>query len=765
MNRLPLLPLAALCFSLLFPPAAAWAQPALSRAVPAAVQPGQTTLVTLHGAKLEGVARVWTSFPAQVEVQPEGTAAQVACKITLPADVPPGVGGLIVASPTGASGVLLLAVDDLTSVVDGGNNHSQSQAQPLDMPVAVDGLMDGSQADLYRVEGRAGQRLAAEVYAGRLGSAADPVIRLLNAQGNELRMSDDEPGLGSDGRFEFTFPEDGPYYLQVHDNRYQAGGFYRLRVGDFPLVNTPYPLGARRGSTVQFRFAKVAPAETEPLLLRVPTDAGGSWGLAARYPDGESSAIARLLLSDVPECLEREPNEQPEVASPLVIPAAANGRLETDGDVDTYAFQAKGARPLDVQAAAARVGSPAVPLLAIKSADGKTLAESTFGEVADPQLRFTPPADGTYHLVVQELLGRGGPEFSYRVEINDAPPFQLSLKNDKDSTLIFTLAEGNGAVTLPVECARSGYDGPIELSLEDPSSGLRLYNTTVAAKANAAQPVLVVPDPFRAGDLHVVRLVGTATVDGRPWRAVLSTSAVVRTKQPAMLYVPEWLDGRLTLATKAGPAAAPFSVTVDPATILMPRSSLAADCLVRVERTDKEFKEALQIFLGDLPAGVSAEVKKEEKEGEEAWRVTLKAAPGTPVSLNPIRLTAYATFKGTGFAVDHHVPLKVFDPLRAELEIPGPLNAGGKQPLRVRLTREGADPQPVTLRVEGLPGEVTAPAEVTVPADQAEATIELTAGEGAAAGTHPLVIVARTTYQGQELEVKGLPGELHVAKP
>jgi hypothetical protein len=69
------------------------------------------------------------------------------------------------------------------------------------------------------------------------------------------------------------------------------------------------------------------------------------------------------------------------------------------------------------------------------------------------------------------------------------------------------------------------------------------------------------------------------------------------------------------------------------------------------------------------------------------------------------------------------------------------------------------------LRVEGLPADVTAPAELTVPADQDQATIELAAGEGAAAGTHPLVIHAITTYQGQQLEVKSSARELRIAKP
>ena len=46
------------------------AQPSVSYAVPGAVQPGKTIELTLHGAKLDDPLRVWTSFPAKVEIVP-----------------------------------------------------------------------------------------------------------------------------------------------------------------------------------------------------------------------------------------------------------------------------------------------------------------------------------------------------------------------------------------------------------------------------------------------------------------------------------------------------------------------------------------------------------------------------------------------------------------------------------------------------------------------------------------------------------------------
>src|SRR5262245_46610067 len=45
------------------------AQPSLSHLAPGALAPGKTTELTLHGSKLDGLLRVWTSFPAHVEIE------------------------------------------------------------------------------------------------------------------------------------------------------------------------------------------------------------------------------------------------------------------------------------------------------------------------------------------------------------------------------------------------------------------------------------------------------------------------------------------------------------------------------------------------------------------------------------------------------------------------------------------------------------------------------------------------------------------------
>ena len=91
-----------------------------------------------------------------------------------------------------------------------------------------------------------------EVEARRLGSAIDPVLRIVDAAGKQIARSDDAPALGVDSRLDVTFPRDGDYYAVVHDARFsqQSQNFYRLKVGNFAYADGIFPLGWKRGEKV-----------------------------------------------------------------------------------------------------------------------------------------------------------------------------------------------------------------------------------------------------------------------------------------------------------------------------------------------------------------------------------------------------------------------------------------------------------------------------------------------------------------------------------
>ncbi len=279
---------------------AALAQPpTLAHVLPAAVHPGETTLLTFRGQNLTGANGLWTGFDAASALAgdlPGQDAAQVAFRVTVPADAVPGIVGLRVATGGGISNLLLVLIDDLASVADNGQSHSAETAQPITLPVAIDGACDPESCRCYRFAATRGQRLAVEAFARRLGSPLDPQLRLLDEAGRELAFSDDEPGLGADCRFAVVIPADGTYRVEIRDVGYQGGSEfrYRLRFGDFPLLTAPFPLAVRKGTSETISIAGPGNVSAATALVQMPSDvpagaagggqAAGRRGLGLRHP-------------------------------------------------------------------------------------------------------------------------------------------------------------------------------------------------------------------------------------------------------------------------------------------------------------------------------------------------------------------------------------------------------------------------------------------------------------------------------------------------
>ena len=127
---------------------------------------------------------------------------------------------------------MLFSVGDLPEIdKKAKTKEDRDKAQPISIPVLVNGTLAESEQDDYLFNAKAGQKLVCEVEARRAGSALDPVIEIFDGAGKMLVRNDD--GAGVDSRIEYTFAKAGPYKLRVHDARYsdQSVNFYRLKIG------------------------------------------------------------------------------------------------------------------------------------------------------------------------------------------------------------------------------------------------------------------------------------------------------------------------------------------------------------------------------------------------------------------------------------------------------------------------------------------------------------------------------------------------------
>src|SRR5262249_38904500 len=128
----------------------------------------------------------------------------------------------------------LLVESKIPVVPEKEPNDGFRQAQVIQLPQVIEGAIDRAKdVDVFRFEGKAGQKLAFEVQAGRYGSALDAILTLYDANGQEVASKD--AGDSADPILEVTLPKAGTYYLSLMDAHDQGG------------VTHPYRLTVRPG--------------------------------------------------------------------------------------------------------------------------------------------------------------------------------------------------------------------------------------------------------------------------------------------------------------------------------------------------------------------------------------------------------------------------------------------------------------------------------------------------------------------------------------
>jgi hypothetical protein len=185
-------------------------------------------------------------------------------KLTMDArDKDRGIYPLCVSQGQRVSNRVPFAVETLPECLEREGNDSLQSAQLVTLPIIVNGRIDKSEDwDVFRFEGRAGDRIVAEVQARRLDSPLDSVLKLTDAAGRPLAFNDDHEDKGSglkthhaDSLILATLPADGAYYLHLGDAQRQGGAeyAYRLRISpprpDFELRVVPSAINAGMGQT------------------------------------------------------------------------------------------------------------------------------------------------------------------------------------------------------------------------------------------------------------------------------------------------------------------------------------------------------------------------------------------------------------------------------------------------------------------------------------------------------------------------------------
>ena len=512
------------------------------------------------------------------------------------------------------------------------------------------------------------------------------------------------------------------------------------------------------GTTGKIGAAGLGVEGVAALDVAVPAErAGEQVSVGVKYAGGAASAITTIVASRGPESVEVEPNNEIAQSNPIAVPGAVSGRYDAAKDRDCFQFEAKAGQRLAFRAFSRSLGSAALVKMFVQKADGAAVAESAVSEADEETLVVAIPADGSYRLVTHDLLKRGGPDLTYRIAIDNPAPFSLALKPDKATKARYALAP-NGAMAIDVPVARSGYDGPITLSVEGPGGAYPVFNNVIPEKQATTRMIVLPPAGLAPGQVAVVRVRGTATVNGQPFTAVTSTIDLTRLNRPALTQPPSWIDGIIPTAVSA-PLTPFFTAALDKTSVDMATTNPQAEFNVLLERKVDAYKDPLAVTFPNAPAGLTFEVKRNGNGPKETYQVIVKAAAGTPPGAHLVKVLSYGELAGKGMAViSGDLPINIVQPVAVSLAPAGAIVFGNKQKVRIAIARASlggvVDKQPVVVKWKKLPAGVTAPPEVTIPADQDSAVVELVAAADAAAGSFAdLAVTATTKFQGKDVAV------------
>ena len=465
-------------------------------------------------------------------------ADMVLVEIELAPGAPPGDRQLRLETAAGLSNPMCFQVGALPEITETEPNDPgrplRLPALPLaTLPVVANGQILPGDVDRIPFRAEQGQRLVVRVAARHLVPyLADAVpgwfqatVALRGPRGEEVAFADDYQ-FDPDPVLFYDVPKSGVYELEIRDSIYRGREdfVYRASIGELPFVTAVFPLGGRTGEKV------VAAVDGEHLpARRVEFDTRpGDWSVrrTAVGQGKERSNDFLYAVDELPESMEKEPNDNPASAQRVFLPRTLNGRIGAPGDVDVYCFRGQRNQRVVAEAMARRLRSPLDSLLRLTDAKGETVAwnddlvtqgpeflytgEGTLTHHADSYLRATLPKDGNYYLHVADASALGGPAFAYRVRVSEPQP-DFALRVSPSS---LGLAGGRVTPLVVHVLRRDGFAGPVALRLRDAPPGMRLDGGRIPAGADQIRVTLTTPARVEASPVEL-RIEGAARVGGR----------------------------------------------------------------------------------------------------------------------------------------------------------------------------------------------------------------------------------------------------------
>lgn len=484
----------------------AWsASPSLGGISPYGGQRGKEVEVFFNGARLADAQEILLYYPgikvAHFEVVNDN---QVKTRLAIDPECRLGIHAMRVRTASGLSELRTFMVGALPEVAETEPNNDFAQPQKIPTNVTVTGVADNEDVDYFQVEVKKGERITAEVEGIRLGvTFFDPYVAIMDSGRFELAATDDSALLWQDASASIVAPEDGKYVVQVRESAFAGNGacVYRLHIGNFPRPTAVLPAGGKRGETVALKYLGDAAGEQTAEAAFAPETA--AFGVFARDALGIAPSPNAFRWTDLGNCLEAEPNNAAAQSTPFAAPLALNGVVAEAGDVDCFKFPAKKGEAFDVRVYARGVRTGLDPVLNIYRIGGAGIAGNDDAFGPDSFVRFQAPEDDEYVIQVSDHLGKGRPDYVYRVELTPVKPSLAMGLPERQQYVDVTVSTPRGNRTaFLVSAGRADFGGELSLNLANLPAGVSMETVLMAANQSIV-PVLVTaaPDAPLAGSL------------------------------------------------------------------------------------------------------------------------------------------------------------------------------------------------------------------------------------------------------------------------
>jgi len=745
------------------------ASPSLGSIQPRGAQRGTDATFVLGGNNLADAQEVAFYSPGIAVTKLEVVNnTQVKAAVKIAPDCRLGEHALRVRTATGVTELRTVWVGALPIVDEKEPNNDFAAPQKIPLNCTVHGVADNEDVDYYAVEAKKGQRISVEVEGMRLGTTFfDPAIAILDSKRFELNTSDDTALYKQDGCLSIVAPADGTYVVMVRETSYQGNGAcqYRLHVGSFPRPLAVLPAGGKLGEELELRFLGDASGEIKQkvkLPTAMPKD--GRFEVFCQDAGGISPSGLPFRLTDTAaNVVEVEPNDAPAQATAGTWPCAFNGAIEKPGDVDHFKFAAKKGQVFDVHCYARRIGSPLDSLMYMGLMGQGAFVGNDDAIGPDSYFRATIPQDGEYWISVTDHLKKGGPAYTYRIEITpveaklalSAPPFAQFTQERQ----AYAVPRGNRYATF-VAAGRIDFGGDVNIQ----PSGLPAKVTVATDQMKADMSIVPVVFEAAADAPLGTGRVSFAGVHADPNQKIKPAFEVrsdfVYSAPGQSLYTYRNEPETLLAVTEA----VPFKVSiVEPKVPLVHGGSM--NLKIVAERA-AGFKAPITIVPLYNPPGVGSASSVVIPEGQNEVLFPMNANGGAPVRAWKYAVLAVAPVKdGPVWVSSQLATIQIAAPyLNLNIER-GAVEQGKETQMFVKPAVAKAFAGEAVIRLVGLPPKVTTQ-ELKLTKDTKEIAFPLKVDPTAPAGTHKNIFCQVVITENGEPVVHNLGGsELRIDVP